>query len=86
MKRRNRESRARMQIIQEQHMDKDAQRKLDQTKRRTGASYVKILQMFRTVDRVKASILSFRRQLAEALLPAFRNLASAARKCMEEFP
>ena len=84
MKRRNRESRARMQIIQEQHMDKRAQQMLDQTKRRTGASYVKILQMFRTVDRVKAAILSLSRQLAETLAPALRNLASAARRCMEE--
>lgn len=84
MKRRNRESRARMQIIQEQHMDKDAQRKLDRTKRRTGASYVKILQMFRTVDRVKAAILSLSRQLASALIPAFRNLTAATRRCMEE--
>lgn len=86
MKRRNRESRARMRIIQEQHMDKSAQQRLDRTKRLTGASYVKILQMFRTVDRVKAAILSFRRQLAETLVPAFRNLASAARRCMEELP
>lgn len=84
MKRRNRESRARMRIIQEHHMDKDAQWKLDQTKRRTGASYVKILQLFRTIDRIKVSFLSFQRQLAETLAPAFRNLASAARRWMEE--
>ena len=84
MKRRNRESRARMRIIQEQHMDKRAQQMLDQTKRRTGASYVKILQMFRTVDRVQAAILSLSRQLASALIPAFRNLTAAARRCMEE--
>lgn len=84
MKRRSRESRARMQIIQEQHLDKDAQRRLDQTVRLTGTSYVKLLKMFRSVDRVKAAILSISRQLASALIPAFRNLTAEARRCMEE--
>lgn len=85
MKRRNRESRARVRIIQEQHMDKDAQRRLDQTKCLTGASYVRILQMFRTVDRVKASILSFKTQIAKALVPSIRNLTSAVRRVMEDY-
>lgn len=74
-----------MRIIQEQHMDKDAQRRLDQTKCLTGASYVRILQMFRTVDRVKASILSFKTQIAKALVPSIRNLTSAARRIMEDY-
>lgn len=84
MKRRNRESRARMRIIQERHMDKDAQRKLDLTKRRTGVSYVKLLELFRALNRIRASFLAFRRQLAETLEPAIRNLTSAARRLKEE--
>lgn len=84
MKRRNCESRARMQIIQEQHMDKDAQRGLDQMQRRTGVSYVKILKAFRAVDRIKSAILSVTKQLAAALAPAICNLTVAARKWMEE--
>ena len=83
MKRRNHESRARMRIIQEQHMGKRAQQMLDQTKRRTGASYVKFLEMYRAEDRIKASFISLRTQIAEALEPAIRNLTSASRKCLE---
>lgn len=62
-------------------MNKHAQRRLDQTKCLTGASYVRILQMFR----VKASILSFKTQIAKALVPSIRNLTSAARRIMEDY-
>lgn len=76
MKRRNRESRARMRIIQEMHMNKHAQRKLDQTMRLAGSSYVKVLSIFRATLRIKDSILAFKTQIGKALIPPIRILTS----------
>lgn len=85
MKRRNRESRARMRIIQEMHMNKHAQRKLDQTMRLNGYSYVKALSIFRATFKIKDSILAFKTQIAKALAPSIRNLTSAVRRMMEAY-
>lgn len=84
MKRRNRESRARMRIIQEMHMNKHAQRKLDQTMRLNGYSYVKVLSVFRTMLRIKDSILAFAKQTAKAIVLSIRNRTSAVRRIVEE--